>query len=1490
MQEDARMVRLTTILLVGGLMAGMAQAQPTITQQPTNEVVASGRIATFTVGVSGTGPFSYQWQCNGTNISPGIIRTVTGTGIAGYSGDGGQATNAQINRPSEVLADKRGRMFIADAGNGLVRMVDTNGVISTVAGNGQDGDTGDGGPATNASLGGIVGMAMDDTGNLFLSDIVYNVVRKVDTNGIITTVMSGCFYGCTGLCVDSRGDIFAASQGDVNGPYVPGLILEANTNGIITDAAGGGQNYPGIGGPATNAFLLYPNDVAIDSAGDLFIAEDNVVCKVDTNGIVSEVAGVFLPTSVKVDASGNVFIVDYDANRIDEVMAADGTVAVVAGNSANGYSGDGGPATSAELNYPYGVGVEATGNIFIADTENSRVREVTRLPPYPVNLPRFCVANASKANNGNYSVVVTGSGGSVTSSVVSLSVLDLPPVLTSRPSSQVAFAGQSVSFSVATQGSLPMNYQWTFDGTNLDGQTGAILTLPLVSTNNAGSYTIIVSNAFGCVTSSPAAMLTVVRAPINLMAMGDSVTARGGAPESSYRYWLYTYLTNAGFSNTMFVGSQSGVGGASDGPPAHSWPQTAYEGGPSATGLAPVADDWTTRDGLNDAFKAAGVLNTGYPGATILLLDLGANDYKPGSGRVGAALAQMQRNLEAIIQTFYRTNSNTVVLLAVPTPWAVDRTNRMTRQFMFGLGRAITDVATNQRKAGVNVVVVNLAAGFNPARDTKDGKHPNVRGEQMIAKDYFNALRPILKQMEKKIQAQSCAPAPSNIEAWWPAEGDAHDIVGTNNGVLLGGLGFTNGEVGQGFWFTTTNQGVILPASPGLDIGRTEGWTMECWLKPSDLSTPHAIAEWNNGIDGIELIINAEGTGDIFVGNWTVSNGYKYFSLCDTGPGLLVTNAFQHVALTCFEYGATGLAAVYYNGRLVAQAGLENNYSGTGYNFYLGYSPSEGMDFAGVLDEVGYYGRVLSSVEISNIYNAGVAGKCPLPPTVAIPPATQPAVVGQAVTFTVDADGSSPTYQWLFNGNPLAGCTNASLTLPSVTTNNAGNYAVVVSNPVGVVTSLPPAVLTVYPAPFISSEPVDQTVPMGGNVTLSVGVSISGPFTCQYQWLHDGTNLPQGIITTVAGNGTNGYSGDGGPATSASLNNPYAVAADAQGNLFIADYGNSVIRKVNASGIITTVAGNGTNGFSGDGGAAIRAELNSPAGVVVDSLSNVFIADSVNGVIRKVTANGIITTAVGGGTNSGTDGLGDCGAATNASLYNPSGMAMDNADNLFIADTYHQRIRKVDSNGIITTVAGDGTYAYLGDGGPATNCSLSDPPGVAVDAFSNLFILDNEDCMVREVNASGIITTIAGDFYIAYSGDGGKATDAALHNPLGAAADRAGNLLIADTGNQRIRKVDTNDIITTLAGNGTMGYSGDNGAATNASLNSPLGLAFDGDNNLFIADRGNNVIRKVFLNQGPALSMHNVTAAKAGSYQVIVTGPAGCLTSSIVNLTVATSP
>lgn len=351
-----------------------------------------------------------------------------------------------------------------------------------------------------------------------------------------------------------------------------------------------------------------------------------------------------------------------------------------------------------------------------------------------------------------------------------------------------------------------------------------------------------------------------------------------------------------------------------------------------------------------------------------------------------------------------------------------------------------------------------------------------------------------------------------------------------------------------------------------------------------------------------------------------------------------------------------------------------------------------------------------------------------------------------------------------------------------------------------------------------------------------------------------GALLP-GVITTIVGNPLGGYSGDGGPATAATLRAPQGVAIDASGNLFIADSLNQVVRKINkATGIITTIAGNGYFGFSGDDGPATSASLNTPTAVAVDGAGNLYIADFGNNRVRTVNAaTGIITTVAGGGSlESGIDGLGDGGLATNAVLSGPSDIAVDAAGNLYIADSYHGLIREVNaSSQVISVIAGGGSNSGsdgFGDGGPATSASLNDPTGVSLDVSGNVYIADNGHNLVREVNASsGTITAVAGNGSSGYGGDHGPATSARLARPWTIRVDAAGDLFIADFGNSLIREVNgATGIITTFAGSSS-GYGGDNGSPVAAQLQNPTGLAIDPSSNIYIADYANNVVRLVTL-------------------------------------------
>jgi len=400
-----------------------------------------------------------------------------------------------------------------------------------------------------------------------------------------------------------------------------------------------------------------------------------------------------------------------------------------------------------------------------------------------------------------------------------------------------------------------------------------------------------------------------------------------------------------------------------------------------------------------------------------------------------------------------------------------------------------------------------------------------------------------------------------------------------------------------------------------------------------------------------------------------------------------------------------------------------------------------------------------------------------------------------------------------------------------------------------------------------------------------------------------------GNISTVAGTGSCAYSGDGGPATNAKLNNPSGVAVDRIGNVFIADTNNCLVRAVSAAtGVISTVAGTQPDstgllhcGYSGDGGLATGAKVGFPNGVALDGLGNVYIADTTNCTIREISVStGFIATVAGTGSCGYS---GDAGLATGAQLSQPYGVAVDGAGNVLIADTTNCLIREISaSSSQISTVAGDYSLGcgYSGDGSPATSARLNQPYGVAVDSSGDILIADYLNAVIREVSAStGNISTFAGVALsdpnhagqmiglAALSGDGHPATDAELSflndSPYGAglAVDRFGNVFIADTANNAVREVDASTgIITTIAGNGLIGYAGDGGPATSAQLFYPRDVAVDGPGNVFIMDSGNCVIRKISASTGIISTVAGTLPDSSGSYHCGFSGDGGPATSA----------
>ena len=391
----------------------------------------------------------------------------------------------------------------------------------------------------------------------------------------------------------------------------------------------------------------------------------------------------------------------------------------------------------------------------------------------------------------------------------------------------------------------------------------------------------------------------------------------------------------------------------------------------------------------------------------------------------------------------------------------------------------------------------------------------------------------------------------------------------------------------------------------------------------------------------------------------------------------------------------------------------------------------------------------------------------------------------------------------------------------------------------------------------------------GAAVDSSGNVYISESDTCRIREVQAGS----GILVTIVGNGSCAYMGDGGPANLATLVGPHAIALDSVGNLYIAD--GNFVREIAAApsgtmtaGYIYKIAGNGSSGLTGDNGPAASASLGQPMGVFVDANGNVFIADTMNEAVREIAGPNNSSLTVGyiyraAGTGAQAYG-GDGGVATNASLSSPQSVYVDGDGNVVIADMGNHRVRQIAGKSVGTmtagnmyTMAGNGYVAYSGDGGPAVGATMNGPYGMAVDGLGNLYIADTFNQVIREVSASaGKIRTIAGTGAFGYSGDGGPATLAKLNFPYRVTLDHSGNLYIADASNCVIRKIDSGTgIITTVAGNGVCAFNGDNLPATSASINDPYGLIVDDGGNLYIADTANFRIREV-----PAATSGTMTA------------------------------
>ncbi len=1213
---------------------------------------AIGYVTVSAINACGIGPAqSLAITINQTITTQNyIISTVAGDNTAGYNFDNVAATSSHLDSIAGVAKDNNGNVYIADYRNHRIRKIDGFGIITTICGNGTSGHTGDGNQATLATISFPTGVAVDAVGNIFIADNGSHRIRKINTSGIITTI--------AGTTQGFSGDNGKAINAQLNSPY--GIAVDAagnayfgdrnnhcirkiGTNDTITTIAGRGTiaGFYGDGLPGDSAKLQYPSGVAVDGKGNVFFADtyNNCIRKINTNEIISTIANVDTipgyagdgtpaiharlraPYGVAVDALGNVYISDGGNNVIREIKS-DGKIYPIAGTSFAGFSGDNGLALQATLKSPIGVFVDATGNILIGDYLNSRVRILSPCTP-PIFLDSMITGNSIICANTQQ-------------------IYSINPV-----------AGAT-------------GYTWTFPF----GWTGSSSTNTLtVTANNSGGQVKVVANS-SCGNSAYQKSITVALNPVPAQPgaiVGNAIFCEGTTQIYSVAIipgaTTYTWTAPSGWNGSSNSDSLTTV--------------TNTTSGTVSVSAGNVCG--------NSALRSLTVAGNTMPSMPNLII--GPTTVCSGTSNIYSVVS---------------VPNSTSYTWSLPNGW---------------IGNSSIDSISTI--SGINGGSVTVTANNSCGSSTPQNASMTVTNTLQQPVSISGATM----VCAGTVHTYSIAPISCATSYTWSLP-----------------IGWT---------------GVISNNSITITVGAVSGIISVRAHSSTDSSTAQTLAITVNSIPS---------TPSSIVGSSPVCQGTtQTYSVINDANAIAYNWTLPNVEWT-------GVSST---NSITAIAGL------SGGTISVSSSNSCGTS---------------SSQTLAIIVNLLLS---------------QPSVISGSNYVTV---GSNPTYTI----PSVSGALGYSWALPQfwIGTSNSTSISPIVGASIG----------------YVSVAAINDC---GVGPFASLGVTINQNITS--------TNY---IISTVAGDSTAGYSGDSIFATASHLDSVAGVVKDVSGNMYVADYRNHRIRKIDLNGTITTIAGTGIAGFNNDNILAINAQLSFPTGVAIDIVGNIFVADNGNNRIRKINTSGIITTIAG----SAIQGYsGDGVKGTNASLHFPYGIAVDNSGNVYFSDRNNHCIRKINPNDTITTIAGRGTIAgFYGDGMIGDSAKLQYPSGIAVDALGNIFFTDTYNNCIRELSTLGIISTIGNiDTSRGYSGDGDVAIHARFNYPYGVAVDPIGNVFVADGGNNVIREIKTNGIIYPIAGTSTPGFFGDNGLALSAYLKSPIGVCVDQTGTILIGDYLNSRIRQL---------------------------------------------
>ena len=1230
--------------------------------------------------------------------------------------------------------------------------------VNTVAGTGIAGPVTNGVPGAVSQINDPVNPVVDSSGNVYFADFSNNQVLKIDSSGILHVVAGTGNYGDTGdggqataatfshptsVAIDEVNHFLYVAEygGDSTSPGGNRIRQVDLTDGTITTFAGTGQRgYSGDNGPAISAAF----------GGDPIIATDS---------------------------SGNVYVVDNQNNVVRKIDASSQhLITTIAGSGMPGYYGDGGVATSAELNYPAYLAFDPiSGDLFIADEGNHIIRKI--------NLATNVISTVAGTGTAGYN----GDGLPATSELLN------DPIGVGFDSYGNMFIGEygnnrirEVNRSTEIMTTVVGNGLTAFAGDGIPA-TSAQLKSPYgvavdsaghVYTADNGHHRVVEAQIATEIGVLPAAPTILISAPGGnytgnpFVASATSTGIDGTTPVNgtfSYRYSIGTVPTSAGTSIA-----------------------------PTSPGTYTVTATFVSSDPSYNNTSASKTFTINPAPPTVVSLDFGgdytgqpyaASGWATGIGNVTvagtySATYYVGNSVSGPGSTTPPTNPGTYTVVGNFTSADPNYASGTSGPATFTIGQIPTTTSVSASQPVINqgqieVLMASVSSSYGS---------PN--GGTVTFYDGTTALgSATVSQGLAVLSLSTIVSGNHTITASYSGDGAkfAASATSTIQTVAGGGtdVNYPKGiavDAAGDVFFTNPHLNIVCEVNAATHVISTVAGNGNFGFSGDGSAATSASLNYPQGIA-------VDAAGNLFIAD-TYNNRIRE------------VNATTHVITTVAGNGNLGFSG---DGSAATSAAL-------------GYPEGIALDAAGNLfiadsgnnkiREVDATTHVITTVAGNGIEGYAGDGSAAASASIAAP-----------YGIAVDAAGDlfiADTY------NHRIREVNAATQVITTVAGN-GNSGFSGDGSAAALASLW----------FPRGIAVDAT----GNLFIA---------DADNNRIRE-VNATTHVITTVAGNGGYSFSGDGSVATSASLALPYGIALDAAGDLFIADTENNRIREVNATThVITTVAGNGSYSFSGDGSTATSASLDYPRGIAVDAAGNLFIADANNNRIREVNATTHVITTVAGNGFSGYSG--DGSAATSASLNYPQGIAVDAAGNLFIADYGNSRIREVNATThVITTVAGNGFSSYLGDGFAAMSASLNSPQSIAVDAAGDLFILDAGNNRIREVNAAThVITTVAGNGFSVFSGDGSAATSASLDSPQGIAVDAAGNLFIADTYNNRIREVNaTTHVITTVAGNSGYGYTGDGSAATSTSLWYPSGITVDAAGNLFIADAENSRIREV---------------------------------------------